>query len=239
MPSLDVQRLWKLHKIDSGLVDIRNQAASLDPGKATRAEIEKLKAEDAEIGGRYRTLNQEMLDLDLLQKGTDDKIKKVEKELYGGLIVSARESEAYQKEIAGLKKHKEDRDERLLELYELIPPAKAAADVIHEQIEKKRLELGDANKKAQAMKLELEREFARLTKLRPEAAKIVNPALLARYDSIRQRHNGVGMAEVTKKGSCSGCGTGQPERTLQALREDKVATCESCHRILYHTEGVI
>ena len=89
------------------------------------------------------------------------------------------------------------------------------------------------------MKGDLEREFARLNKLRPEAAKIVNPTLLARYENVRQRHAGVGMSEVTKKGACSGCGTNLPERTLQALREDKVGACEACHRLLYYTEGVI
>jgi predicted nucleic acid-binding Zn-ribbon protein len=239
MASLDIQRLWKLHKIDSGLVDVRNQAASLDPGKLIRAEIDKLKADDAEIGGKYRTLHQEQVDLELAQKGADDKIKKLEKELYSGSIVNSRESEAFQKDIASIKKRKEDHDERLLELYDLIPPAREAADKISKMLDVKRQELGEANKRAQTMKSELEREFARLTKLRPETAKIVNPALLARYDSIRQRHAGVGMAEVTKKGSCSGCGTSLPERTLQALREDKVATCESCHRILYFTEGLI
>ncbi len=239
MASLDIQRLWKLHKIDAGLVDVRNQAASLDPGKLIRVEVEQLKMQDAEQGAAYRALHQEQLDLDLAQKGADDKIKRLEKELYGGTVVSSRESEAYQKEIEMIKKQKEARDERLLELYDLIPPAKAIAENILQQIEKKRQELGEANKKALTMKAELEREFARLTKLRPETAKIVNPTLLARYESIRQRHSGIGMAEVTKKGSCSGCGTSQPERTLQALREDKVATCESCHRILYHSEGVI
>jgi len=239
MASLDVQRLWKLHKIDAALVDVRNQAAALDPGKGIRAEIEKLKAHEAEIGGKYRTLHQEQLDLELQQKAADDKLKKLDKQLYGGLIVSPRESEAYQKEIAAVKMHKEEHDERLLELYDLTPTAKEAADKIQRELEAKRTELGDANKRALTMKSDLEREFARLNKLRPEAAKIVNPSLLARYDSIRQRHAGVGMAEITKKGQCSGCGTAQPERTLQALREDKVATCESCHRILYFTEGVI
>lgn len=239
MASIDVQRLWKLHKIDAALVDIRNQAAALDPGKAVRTEIDKLKAQDAEVGGKYRALHQEQLDLELQQKAADEKLKKLDKELYGGSVVSTRESEAYQKEIATIKAQKEHRDERLVELYDLIPSAKEASDKIQKQLEAKRVELGEANKRALAMKSELEREFARLTKLRPEAAKIVSPGLLARYESIRQRHGGIGIAEITKKGQCSGCGTAQPERTLQALREDKVATCESCHRILYYSEGVV
>jgi len=239
MASLDIQRLWKLHKVDSGLLDIRNQAAALDPGRVIRAEIDRLKAQDGDIGFKYRAYHQEQVDLELAQKGAEDKIKKLEKELYGGTVVSTRESENFQKEIESVKKQKDARDERLFELYELIPPAKIAADAIAKQMEQKRIELGEANKRALTMKSELEREFARLTKLRPETAKIVNPTLLARYENIRQRHGGVGMAEVSKKGSCGGCGTSLPERTLQALREDKIVACEECHRILYFTEGAI
>jgi predicted nucleic acid-binding Zn-ribbon protein len=239
MASLDLQRLWKLHKVDSGLVDIRHQAAALDPGKSVRIEIERLKAQDSEVGGRYRYLHRELTDIELENKGAMEKIKGIEKQLYGGTIVSPREASAFEQEIAIIKKHIGEREERQLELYDLIGPAKEAHDKLQAQIEEKKKELGEANKKGLALKAELQREFARLTKLRPEAAKVVNPTLLARYEDIRKRHGGIGMAEVTKKGMCGACGTNLPERTLQMLREDKVATCEACHRILYFTDGVV
>ncbi|RYF45944.1 MAG: hypothetical protein EOO38_15085 [Cytophagaceae bacterium] len=30
-----------------------------------------------------------------------------------------------------------------------------------------------------------------------------------------------------------------PERTIQGLKDDKPLACETCHRLLYYTEGVV
>ena len=98
MASAELQRLWKLSQIDSGLVEIRHKAAALDPGKKVTAELEELKKQDAEIGGHARKLSADLADLELAQKGIDDKLKKIDKELYGGKIVNPREVENFEKE---------------------------------------------------------------------------------------------------------------------------------------------
>jgi len=239
MASAELQRLWKLNKIDSGLVEIRHRAANLDPGKKIAAEIEELKKQDADIGGHARKLSADLTDLELAQKGIEDKLKKIDKELYGGKIVNPREVENLEKEVLALKRQRNANDEKILELWEILPSAKEAASKIETQITEKQKQLADRKKAALAEKASLEAEFARLTKLRPDATKGIGPGLMNKYDGIRQRMGGVGMAEATKKNACVGCGTVLAERMVQALREDKVITCESCHRILYYSEGVV
>jgi len=239
MASTELQRLWKLNQIDSGLVDIRHRAANLDVGKRLTAELEELKKRDAEIGGNARKLSAELTDLELAQKGIDDKLKKIDKEMYGGSVVNAREVENLQKEIAALKRQRDHNDEKILGLWDTVPPAKAAASKIETQIAEKEKQIVERKKAAIVEKQKLEAEFARLTQLRPDAARGVNPGLMNKYDSIRQRMGGVGMAEVTRKNSCAGCGTVVAERAVQSLKDEKVITCESCHRILYYTEGVV
>lgn len=238
MASQELQRLWKLNQVDTSLLEIRKRAAALDIGKAIQAEIERKEAEDAEVGGRARALHAEQRDIELRQKTIADKLAKIEKEMYGGTVVSNREVAALEKEIAQLKRQRDRDDERLLELFELVPSALAEAKKITDRITALKAMLVERRKKAVEEKKHLESEFARLTALRPEVAKIVAPALVARYEVIRQRTGGIGMAEVLGT-VCGGCGTNQPERTLHTLREDKVATCESCHRILYYTEGLV
>lgn len=238
MASLELQRLWKLARIDTGLVEVRKRAAALDIGKNIQAEITKLEALEAEVGGKARALHAEQKDLELQQKGIDDKLKKIDKEMYGGKVVNSREVENLEKEIAALKRQRDHHDERLLELFDLVPPAQAAAKKVDDKIAEAKTRLTARKKQALQEKAHLEAEFARLNKERPEAAKGISPTLLARYDAIRQREGGVGMVEINGR-SCGGCGTNLPERALQALKEDKVATCEACHRILYYTEGVI
>jgi len=239
MASAELQRLWKLSQVDAKIVEVRKTAAALDVGKTVLAQIEALKAKDAEVGGNYRSLKTEQTDLELAQKGIEEKLKRIDKELYGGKVVNPREVENFEREIVNLKKQRDHNDERLLELFDLVPPAKDAADKIESQIKAKKVELAEKQKAAIAQKAILEADFAKLNQARPEATRGIPPALMARYDGLRQRNGGIGMAECTKKQTCGHCGTVLPERTLQGLKDDKLITCESCHCILYYTEGVI
>jgi uncharacterized protein len=237
--TLELQRLWKLHEIDAAIVEIRTRAAALDPGRKAQAELQALEAKHAEVGGKARGLSQELQDLELGQQGIADKLKRIERDMYGGKVTSPREVEALEKEIASLKRQRDANDERILELWETLPPAKEAAERLERQIEAKKAEVAEARKRAIEEKKRLEEEFARLTKLRPEATGGISPNLLARYDAIRQKHGGLGMAEVARGVHCGGCGTLLPERTLAGLKDDKSMTCESCHRILYLREGIV
>lgn len=239
MASPELQRLWKLAQIDNRLTDIRKRAAALDPGRSIVAEIQRFEQEDAEVGGHFRTLHAEQKDLELQQASLDDKLKRIEKEMYGGKIVNVREVENLEKEKAAVLRQKDKNDERLLELFDLIPPAQKAADAITAKITDAKKRLVARKKAALEEKTTLETEYARLTAARPDATRGIAPALMARYDNAKQRAAGVGMVQVTKAFACGGCGTQIPERSVQSLKEEKLVTCESCHRILYFTTGLI
>jgi uncharacterized protein len=239
MASAELRKLWKLHLIDAALVEIRKRAAALDPGRAIMAEIKKLEEELADKGGTATKLSAELADIELAQRGIDDKIKRIEKDLYGGKIVNPREVENFEKEIAALKRQRGDQDGRILELWEIVPPAKAKADELFQKIASAKKRLAAHQQAARQLKEQLEREFKEKSVERLAMASQIERGLLTRYEAIRQRHDGIGMAEVVKGTSCGGCGTMLPERTLQGAREDRVVMCETCHRILYLSDGVI
>jgi predicted nucleic acid-binding Zn-ribbon protein len=238
MASLELARLWKLHLVDSAIHDIRHRAATLDPGKAAQGAVDKLVAEEPTRAGEFHQLHGEQLDLELANKTVEDKLKRYEKDLYGGKIVNAREVENVEKEMTILRRQRDKNDERLLELMDLVPPAKKRADAYQAELDRAKAALADARKKAKELRAKLEADYAENTKLRPERAKVISPALLAKYEALRQKHT-TGMAEVIKFRNCGGCGMVLAERVLVALQEDKVATCDACHRILYWTEGVV
>lgn len=240
MASNDVLRLWRLAQIDNRLADVRNRAASLDVGQRLAAEVKALEAKDAEVGGAFRDLSAESRDLELANGGIAEKVKRIEAELYGGKIVSTREVDNLNKEIAAQKRQRDKNDERLLELMELIPPAEEQAKKWSRALEQRRKMLAARQAEAKTERAALEEEYKRLAAERPERAKAVPPTLIARYDGIKAKHGGIGMVEVNvKDGTCSGCGTHLPERTIQNLKDDKAATCETCHRLLYYTEGAV
>jgi predicted nucleic acid-binding Zn-ribbon protein len=237
MASSDLRRLWKLHQVDAAIQDIRNRATNLNVGQKLTSEIEALGAKIA--NSDYRKLHAEQQDLELQQESIADKSGKFEGELYGGKIVNPREVENYEREIATLKARRAEIEGRILEIWDQLPAhqathAKDEADLA----DKKRL-LAETQKNAVALKSKLEADFKSNSALRIELAKDQNPSLLAKYEAIRKNHQGIGMAEVVKKRQCGACGTHLPERTLQGCLDDRTMTCETCHRILYYTEGVV
>jgi len=237
--ALQLRALWKLNAIDAAIVEIRHKAASMDPGRKIQAEIDKLTVVFEEANAKAKALSAEQADLELQQKAIEAKLKKIDGDLYGGKVVNPREVEDMQHQIDGLKKQRAKNDERMLELWDLVPPAKKAADEAQAPIEAKKKDLVEHQKKMLDLKKTLEAEFKELNAKRPEVAAGISAGLLARYDAVRQKHAGVAMATVDRRGNCTMCGTLLPKKTIETALDDKVVTCEECHRIIYATEGLI
>lgn len=202
-------------------------------------KLEAAQKEAAAKEGQAKALSGELTDLELQQKSLDDKLKKFEKELYGGKVVNPREVENINREIDQLKRQRGESDGRILELWELVPPAKAEAEAAAKTVEALKSELREFQKGVMAKKGQIEAEYRRLTGERGIAAADVPPSLIARYDAIRNRHGGIGMSRITKKSACEQCGTSLPTKVVEDVKDDKMVTCEECHRILYYSESVV
>ncbi len=239
MASLELSHLWKLAQIDNSIADIKKRAASLDVGQEAHALILKLEEEDKAFGGRVRELQGEITDTDLQNKGIDEKIKKINAEIYSGKVGGAREIELFEREISQLKKQKDKSEFRVLQIMEELPGLQKSAATQASKIATAKAELAEKRKSALVKKAEMEADYAKLVKARPAAEALISKTLLARYDGIRKRSHGVAMVGIYKGTQCAGCGTNLPTRTIEYLKDDKLVTCEACHRILYHTTGVI
>lgn len=239
MASPELRRLWALHEIDAEILDLKRRAVRLGAGFEEAAKVKALEDKDATVGEKARGLIAEQLDTELRQKGLDDKAKKFEKQLFGGTVVNPREVEALQKEIAHLKRERDNLDDRLLELMDEVPPAQKLVDELASELERAKAALHQRRQAAVVEKGEIEAAYKVAITKRDAAKALVPPPLLTRYDAIVKRYEGVGMAEVVKHRSCGACGTVLPERTLQSALDGSVITCESCHRILYYTTGAV
>ena len=132
-----------------------------------------------------------------------------------------------------MKKKREELDSKILELWDLLPQAKLVEDTAWTKVNAAKLALEEHKKSILETKTHLETEFKQKNALLPSLVKAVDPALLKQYNAIKERTGGIGMADVTDRGTCSKCGTVLPTRTVVAVKEDKVTICESCHRILF------
>jgi predicted nucleic acid-binding Zn-ribbon protein len=81
----------------------------------------------------------------------------------------------------------------------------------------------------------IDAELAALEDRRAPLAAAVGDALLARYEKLRTRLKGVGVAKLTGN-KCEGCHLTLPAAEAEAVRrqarEERIAECPECDRLL-------
>lgn len=191
---------------------LRDARASAETDRlAAEAELEGLEADTAELDRQRTRLEAQMK-----------------------TIISPREAEALQHELATLAERRSVLDDRGLELLETMSEAdgRESAAIAAEP------EAVDASTAADealaAAEDRLEHEIAALDPVRRAAAEKVDPAMLARYESMRPQREGVAVARL--QGSrCSGChldlSVGEADE-LRRVPDDRVPECPSCGRLL-------
>jgi predicted nucleic acid-binding Zn-ribbon protein len=232
MPGPDLLKLYRLHVVDAAIAEIRAKAAGMDPGRALGEEIKKLAADHDRLDTEAKRLGGDLNDQELLQKSIADKLKKIDTELYGGKIVNPKEVAAFQKEIEILKRQSAEADSKILALWEVVPPAREAAEKVEKELNIRKQQLAQHQQTLVKLKQQLEADFKARNAERMEHLKEVNPNLLKQYESVKERNGGIGMAEITRAGTCGMCGMTLPVKTVEMAKEGKIVTCESCHRIL-------
>ncbi|MBW7928588.1 MAG: hypothetical protein H3C58_11000 [Fimbriimonadaceae bacterium] len=233
----ELRKLAKVHALDASLREIRARLSQLDGGKRLQEQIEKIRTDHAATLEKTSRLTGEQRELESQNQATEAKIKKFEAELYSGKVVNPREIAAIEKEIAALKRQREAADERLLELMEEVPPAKAASKVVEDAIAAREAQLAEYRAKEGPAREKLEAEYKKRLEMRPTMLTQIDSSLVQKYETICKANHGIGLS-IVEAGRC-GCGVQIPARTMAAAQEGKVVVCQGCHRIIYAPEGVV
>lgn len=233
MASPGLTTLLRLHLIDSKLHETRARASVLGPAKELLAELASAEEASRKTTGAQRALEAEQTDLELQNRTMVDRVKKLDKRLYGGSVVSPREVEQMQEEMKTLKAQIATHEDRVMEIWEELPVAQALAAADLAVLEEVRSRVEESKRLAKASYLELESRFRKLSAERPSVLARVPPGMAAQYEAIRKRTGNTAMAQIQQGGSCE-CGMMVPEKACDRVRHDELATCESCHRILYY-----
>lgn len=229
----DLYTLYRLHKIDSAMYGLKMEAESLDLGRAEKAVINEVSKQYDEIGARAKALTIEIKDKEIEQKGIADKITQINKKIFDGSVVSPREIENMQKEIAMLKVVSEKNDERLFELYDESPSVIKEAEDLKVHIDEIKTGIDSKTSTAVARHNDIKSEFDTLRGKRKIFAAEVDATLLSQYEAVRKRTGSTGVAQVSETNTCEHCGMAVPIKQRELLKDDKISLCEGCHRILF------
>jgi predicted nucleic acid-binding Zn-ribbon protein len=239
MASAELSRLYNLHLIDVGILEIKKKAASLEAGKKLQAELEVFAKHVKDLEGVYHKAHAEQKDLELSNQQIDDKVKNIDKLLFGGSVTNSKEVEAYETQKKSLAKQKDANEERLLSVWDAVAATEKAFKKEQVSLDEKTKTFKEWKAKAVTFKAQLEARYQDLSTRRPLALRGINPSLLAKYEASKLQHHGIGVSVVSKQQTCEECGTKVSEKSIESIKDDRIVTCEECHRILYWTGGIV
>lgn len=148
-------------------------------------------------------------------------------------IKTQKEYQAVSKEIAAAKKVKSDLEEQVLQRI-------TRSDELKTIISEKENVLREFDSNSAVLKSELQGKIERLeaditndTSVREATAKDVSPSMMKRYLMLRERRQGLAIAEA-RSGSCLGCNMNLPPQLFNSLyKADNLVACPHCQRLLF------
>ena len=151
-------------------------------------------------------------------------------------MYNAKDAEAIDREVNNLKARRAKNDERILELWEEVPPAKVKEEQAVEELKAAEGRLAEYRTKYDAFKVEFEHRMSDLVAKREALIKGVDPSLLKKYEQNRDKRHGIGISLVVD-GLCTACSTPVPKKQLgDVVLGHSLESCENCFRFLYVDE---
>ena len=229
----NLQALYALQQIDTQIQRTRRTQTQLDNGAQATKDAEAAQTRAAAQVAALHKAQADLKDSELKLAALETKRKAAHQRMYQGSITNAKELANIEREIESLGRQESDMDTRILELMEQTETVQTAASAAQAAAHEADTKRSDTLAKYQSRFEALSLEAAEATRRRPAAVALVDdPALLKRYEDLRAKHAGIGIAKI-EEGDCGGCHMKLPSADVKVVREGvKPQTCENCGRLL-------
>ncbi len=228
----DARTLLHLQNLD---VEIEVTEAAIADADAHLGESPELIAAREARDSAHKSLEAlrgQQRELEYEAESLSTRIAAEEKQMYDGHGRGSRELEGLRKSVDGLKTHRRDTEDKILDTMGAIEEAQtevAGQDVAFAKVEAEwRDGQGDLAVKRDNLVAQLEKVKAQREKL----AASFDRALNARYEDLRQQKRGRAVAQI-ERNTCMGCRISLPLSVVQRVRTNRdLVPCPSCERIL-------
>ena len=232
-----LEDLLVVQEHDSASDRLRHRKETL-PSRARLAEVEQalaaLEATMADVGGRRDEVVRRQQRHEDELASVEAKIGEVEKRLYSGAVTVPRELQAMEADVASLKRHRSEIEDRVLEAMQDREPLDAEFSNLSEQCSGLEAEAEQLRGAIATETKEIDAELATELEARAAAAAAIPADLMSQYERLRATQGGVGAARLVN-GRCSGCHLTLPATELDRLKHqdaDTFVLCDQCGRIL-------
>ena len=224
--------LWELQTVDSQIMRLKRGQAALDTGQDAGMKASALRETATRELAELHRLSGELKDSELKLQGLESKLKTNQQRLFQG-TASAKELINIERETGALHRQRSDLDEQILALMDQVEEQRVKSSAasgqanLAETHHATTLSSWRAKFDASAQEIEdLERRRG------PLAGCVPDKALLKKYEDLRARSGGVGVARINGN-SCGVCGMTLPSTVIKIVKDGSaLATCENCDRIL-------
>jgi len=229
----DIMRLIELQKIDLEILNIEKSIKeipqSLQKVRKTKEEllkeIEKL-AEVIEEKKKQKNLFEEEL------REEYQRLKVTQARLIQ--IRGSREYQLLLREIEEIKKANKQKEEEILKLMEEIESLEKEKQELENKLKKVEEELKKEEEKFNAYCNELSNNKNKLLQEREKISQKISTRLLKRYEYIKNKKGGIGIAPVSN-GICEGCHMVIPPQLYNELQKDnRYYECPHCKRLIFY-----
>ncbi|MGI8922991.1 MAG: zinc ribbon domain-containing protein [Fimbriimonadales bacterium] len=231
-----LKKIGRVQKIDSLILELQRKFSLIDPGRGAQAAMEQAKASLEQAESKLKTIRTEVEDLELQSKSFEQKMVSEKNRLYSGGVYNAKDAEAIERELANLNTRRGQADDRILELWEQVEPAKVEMEIAMSEFDAASAKVAEYAAKYEQVRAEFEEKLGQLNIARTKEVAEADTELLSKYDAMRKKRAGIGVAAVIA-GVCSACHTSIPTKQLGDLKlGDTLETCENCLRFIYYEE---
>lgn len=228
-----IAHLVSLQAIDLQIDQIDNQIKSeqnlLDERITALAEreefINKLTEKITEKEKERRNLEADMTD-------KMDHVKERQSRMMQ--VQTSREQTALLKEIEDAKKSVKENEEKIVALMEEVETLIAQVEEEKNLLKGEKQLVEEEKKKVRTAIEAINKEKKSKDTERQKRAKDVDSRMLKKYETLRERRNGLAVVNVLQ-GVCQGCFMSiPPQKYNMLLRGDQLFDCPTCQRIMYH-----
>jgi predicted nucleic acid-binding Zn-ribbon protein len=198
------------------------------------ARIGQARAELADLDARRAQLARRQGDLEAEIAAALDRVHSLERRMYGGQVSAPKDLAAMSEEVSMLNRRRAELEDRVVQIMEEAEPLEAEVAQRSEALARLEQEAEGLRGQLAAQEADLDAEIAAERQAKAARAAQVGPELLGRYERIRSRLGGVGVARLVGS-SCGGCHLALPAAEVERLRHARagaVLTCDQCGRII-------
>jgi predicted nucleic acid-binding Zn-ribbon protein len=230
-------RLHELQAIDSRVLEIERSAGVLpEKIRELEGELETMRSELGVLNAEVDTKRGEQREIEGQISEESGKHKKWKRRL--NEIKTPREYQALSREVELGERQVRDFEESVLTIMSELEAKQKVIDEKEARLKEREAEVATKVRELRIRQAELSRDAAKIAAGRVEIIKALPENVVKKYEQIRERRNGIGVALVVD-GACSGCNVQQrPQQLVELRKYTGLSTCSTCQRILIPEELV-